>query len=204
MYIQTEYTLVITPNYQYWFSAILGWFSKKNNSEWGLDPPTHFHSKLGFLEKHFFAKPLSTSFVIFSQSYHSAHFISAFSPCYRPFMNLLLLLLHLFTLLCGVNVSCETPPPRQVLRVVSWQFSLRQVVHDAIQPPPLLSPSPSFPRHLHPHHSLAYVFVFSFQNMPIPRHPTLLHFLGYFSHFRRPSNSFIPNSVQLGDSTHPS
>ena len=40
--------------------------------------------------------------------------------------------------------------------------------------------------------------------MPIPLQPTLLHFLGYFSHIRRPSNSFIPNSVQLGDSTHPS
>ena len=34
--------------------------------------------------------------------------------------------------------------------------------------------------------------------------PTFLHFLGYFSHLRCPSNSFIPNSVQLGDSTHPS
>ena len=33
--------------------------------------------------------------------------------------------------------------------------------------------------------------------------PTLLRFLGNFSHFRRPSNSFIPNSVHLGDSTHP-
>ena len=81
---------------------------------------------------------------------------------------------------------------------------LRQVVPDAIQPPPLWSSSPSFPRHLHPHHSLPYVFVFSSRNMPIPLQPTLLHFVGYFSHFCRPSNSFIPNSVHLGDSTHPS
>ena len=66
------------------------------------------------------------------------------------------------------------------------------------------SSSPSFPRHLHRHHSLAYVFVFSSQYMPIPLQPTFLHFLGYFSHLRCPSNSFIPNSVQLGDSTHES
>ena len=42
------------------------------------------------------------------------------------------------------------------------------------------------------------------RNMPIPLQPTLLYFLGYFSHFCRHSNSFIPNSVHLGDSTHPS
>ena len=33
---------------------------------------------------------------------------------------------------------------------------------------------------------------------------TFLYFLGYFSHIRCPSNSVMPNSVQLGDSTHPS
>ena len=49
-----------------------------------------------------------------------------------------------------------------------------------------------------------YVFVFSSQYMPISLQPTFLHFLGYFSHLRCPSNSFIPNSVQLSDSTHPS
>ena len=32
---------------------------------------------------------------------------------------------------------------------------------------------------LHPHHSLAYVFVFSSQCMPIPLQPTFLHFLAY-------------------------
>ena len=37
----------------------------------------------------------------------------------------------------------------------------------------------------------------------IPLQPTFLHFL-YFSKLRCPSNSFIPNSAQLGDSTkHP-
>ena len=35
--------------------------------------------------------------------------------------NLLLLLLHLFPLLCGVDVSWETPPSRPVLRVLLRQ-----------------------------------------------------------------------------------
>ena len=42
----------------------------------------------------------------------------------------LLLLLHLFPLLCGVDVSCETPPSRPVLRILPWQPPLRQVVPD--------------------------------------------------------------------------
>ena len=53
-----------------------------------------------------------------------------------------------------------------VLRFLPWQSSLRQVVPDVIQPSPLPSSSPSFPRHLHHHHSLAYVFHFSSQYMP--------------------------------------
>ena len=48
--------------------------------------------------------------------------------------RLLLLLLHLFPLLCGVAVSCDTPPSRPVLRVLPRQFSLRQVVLNVIQP----------------------------------------------------------------------
>ena len=71
-------------------------------------------------------------------------------------------------------------------------------------PPPLQFSHPSFPRHLHHHHSLAHIFFFSSQYMPIPLKPTFMHFHGYFSHPCCPSNSFIPNSVQLGDSTHPS
>ena len=110
----------------------------------------------------------------------------------------ILLLLHLFPLVCVVDVSYETPPFSPVLHVLPRQFSLRQVVLDVIQPPPLWSPSPSFPRHLHPHHSLAYVFVVSSQYMPTPLQPTFLD----ISHIRCPSNSFIPNSVQHGDSTH--
>ena len=111
-----------------------------------------------------------------------------------------LLLPHFFPLLCGVDVSYETPPFSPVLRVLPLQFSLRQIVPDAIHPPPLWTSSPSFSRHLNRHHSLAYVFVFSSQYMPIPLQPIFLHFRGYFSHLRCPSNSFIPNSVQLGDS----
>ena len=95
---------------------------------------------------------------------------------------------HLFPLSCGVDVSYEMPPSSSVLSVLPGQFSLRQVVPDAIQPPPLWSSSPSFPRHLHRHHSLAYVFVFSSQYVPIPLQPTFLYFLGYFSHLRCPSN----------------
>ena len=45
--------------------------------------------------------------------------------------------------------------------------------------------------------------LFSIQYMPIPLQPTFLHFLEYFSHLRCLSNSFIPDSVQLGDSTYP-
>ena len=90
--------------------------------------------------------------------------------------------LHPFPFLCGV--------------------SLRQVVPDVIQPPPLRSSSPYFLRHLHHHHSLAHIF--SSQYMHIPHQPIFMHFPGYFSHLRCPSNYFIPNAVQLGDSTHPS
>ena len=61
-------------------------------------------------------------------------------------------------------------------------------------------------RYLHHHHSLAHISdsynFYSSQCMPIPLQPTFLHFLGYFSHLHCPSISFIPNSVQLGDSTH--
>ena len=75
-----------------------------------------------------------------------------------------LLLLHPFPRLCGVDVSYESPPFSPLF--LPGQFSLRQVVPDAIQPHLLRSFSPSFPRHLYHHHSLAYVFVFSSQYMP--------------------------------------
>ncbi len=61
-----------------------------------------------------------------------------------------------FPLLWGVDVSYETPPMNSVLPFLPRQFSLRQFLLDVIQPPPLRSSSPSFPRHLHHHPSLAY------------------------------------------------
>ena len=42
MYVQTEYT---------WCTGLgLFWDNFQKNSDWDLDPPTHFHSNLGFLE----------------------------------------------------------------------------------------------------------------------------------------------------------
>ena len=46
----------------------------------------------------------------------------------------MLLLPHPFPVLCGVNVSYESPPFNPVLRFLPWQFSPRQVGHDVIQP----------------------------------------------------------------------
>ena len=103
---------------------------------------------------------------------------------------------HPFPLLSGVDVLYESPPLNPVLRFLAWRFSLRHVFPNAMQ-----TPSFSFPRHLH--HCFAHMF-FSSRYMPIPLQPTFLHYLGYFSHLRCLSNSFIPNSVQLGNSTQPS
>ena len=60
-----------------------------------------------------------------------------------------------------------------------------KVVLDAVHPPPLLS---SFPSHY----------------MPVLLRLVFLHFLGFFPHCRCLSNSFVPYSVPLCDSTHPS
>ena len=38
-------------------------FQQTKNSELDLDPPTHFHSQLGFLEVFYFSKPLTESVV---------------------------------------------------------------------------------------------------------------------------------------------
>ena len=46
----------------------------------------------------------------------------------------MLLLPHPSPVLCGVNVSYESPPFNPVLRFLPWQFSPRQVGHDVIQP----------------------------------------------------------------------
>ena len=63
---------------------------------------------------------------------------------------------------------------------------------------------PSTHQYLHRHHSLAHIFFFSSQYIPMPLQPTFLYFLGYFSHLRCSCNSVNPYYVQLGSSTHPS
>ena len=62
---------------------------------------------------------------------------------------------------------------------------------------------PFFPRHQHHYHSPAY---YSSLLNTCPYHFNLYFpaLFGYFVDFRCPSNSFIPNAVHLGDSTHPS
>ena len=78
--------------------------------------------------------------------------------------------------------------------------SLRQIVTDVVQPPPIWSSSPCLPRHLHHHHSLAHI-LFSVVNT-CPYHFNLLSCTSVDI-----SSTFvvapIHNSVQLGDSTHP-
>ena len=67
MYIQTEY----------YFGTIF-----KKNSEWDLDPPTNFHSNLGFFEFFFFAKPLSRPLAWYRQSMIELTFFLFLSyPC---------------------------------------------------------------------------------------------------------------------------
>ena len=57
----------------------------------------------------------------------------------------------------------------------------------------------------HPH-SFTRIFLLSSLPITCPYHfdPLSCNFLDYFSHLRCPSNSFIPYSVQLCDSTHTS
>ena len=64
--------------------------------------------------------------------------------------------------------------------------------------PLLLFPGTSIPITLLPTSTFVFSSQYHFNLL------SFLHFLGYFSHLRCPSNSFNPNSVQLGDSTHPS
>ena len=101
---------------------------------------------------------------------------------------LILFLPHVFQLENGVDVSYETHPFKLVLRFFPRQFSPRQVVSNVIQPPPLR------PRHLHRHHCIARILIFSSHHIPLQ--PTFLHFRGHFSHIRCPSNSFISYSIQ--------
>ena len=68
-------------------------------------------------------------------------------------------------------------PVNPALCFIPWQLSLRQVVPDVIQPLALRTSSPSLPRHLYHHHSLAHTFFFSSQYMTIPLPTTFMHFL---------------------------
>ena len=121
--------------------------------------------------------------------------------CRRICKHLSLLLQDAFFLLCGIDVSYDTShetwsSPDNFLSDKSF-FMLYN--HLPFGLPPVLFPGT--PITLLPTYSSSSLLNTC---MPIPLQPTFLHFLGYFSHLRCPSNSFIPNSVQLGDSTNPS
>ena len=94
--------------------------------------------------------------------------------CSQPYMGLVP---HILPLWCWVDASYHMPPLNSVLRLLPWQSTLQQVVPGVIQPHSLWSTSPSFPRNLHRHDSLAHTFVVSFQYMPIPLHPAFLYFV---------------------------
>ena len=107
--------------------------------------------------------------------------------------NILLLPLP-FPLLCGVDVSYETPPSGLALpplTIFSDKSFLMLSNHLRFGLPLFLSPGTSITITLLPTYSSSHLNTLQ---------PTFLHFLGYFSHLRFPSNSFIPNSLQLGDS----
>ena len=91
-----------------------------------------------------------------------------------------------FPILCGIDVSYDTLPVNPALCFIPVQFSLRQSVPDVIQPLALRTSSPSLPRHLYHHHSLAHTFFFYSQYMSIPIQTTFLYFLGYFPTFAIP------------------
>ena len=108
-----------------------------------------------------------------------------------------------FPILCGVDVSYETLTVNPALCYRFLKFSLRQVIPDVIQPLALRTFTPPLPPHPYHHHSLAHTCFFSSQYITIPLQTTFLHFLGYFSHLCYHTNSFIPYSIQLGNSAHP-
>ena len=104
------------------------------------ETPTSTHSSSPMSSNHFMSTGSSTKRYV--QSYSSAYF-----PTFMWF--------QCFLWDASIWPSLKPSFP--------WQFSLRQVVPEVIEPPPLRSSSPSFPRRLHHHHSLANVFVFSSQ-----------------------------------------
>ena len=69
-------------NYLYWFSVSWDDFPKerKENSEWDLELPTHFHRQLGFLEFFYFAK----SYIY--NLWHK-HLMAFYTFCYTFFLS---------------------------------------------------------------------------------------------------------------------
>ena len=113
-----------------------------------------------------------------------------------PCWILLLLRLHPFLLLCGVDVSYLMRRRRLTRSCASSSDnSLRQVGPGTIQSPPLRSSSPSFARHIHHHHSLAHIIFYSLSllNRPTWPHTTSTYF---------PARSLITQANRL--STLPS
>ena len=59
MYIYKQYThCILLQNISTGLKLFWDHFPKKQNSEWDLDPPTHFQSKLGFFEFFSLQSPL--------------------------------------------------------------------------------------------------------------------------------------------------
>ena len=93
------------------------------------------------------------------------------------------------------------------------------VMLNAVHPPPLRSSFPAPPCHIHPHHSLIRIFVFSFHYTSVPLSPTFVRIPRYVyfrsrSQIRLLSFAFpdtsptfsvhlVPYFVTLCDSAHP-
>ena len=82
--------------------------------------------------------------------------------------------------------------------------SLPQANIHTVHPPPLRSYFPSPSLHIQPHHSFPKIFFVPSRDMSAPLEPSFLHFLGYFSSFRSPSNSASHHSSHLCNITYPS
>ena len=101
---------------------------------------------------------------------------------------------HLFQLLCEVDVCHKFHPPSPVLHLLARQslFSHKSTftlsIHLGFGLPFLLLPSISTRIILFPSYSSSLLMTCT---------TSFLHFLGYFSHFRCISNSFIPYPVRL-------
>ena len=106
---------------------------------------------------------------------------------------LLLLLLHISPPLCGVDVSCETPPSRPVLHVLPWQFSLSLTSRSWWYPTTSASAFLSFFSPAPPSPSLSCLRICLLFSIHAHTISTYSHALSWiFLTPRRPSNYFIP------------